>query len=189
MNGKDEDDAALFDSLSYELSVATLKKIKKFEEIRGKKSDIPFWDVVVLSALDDPQKKAFEHQLREKLARSELPLAPEYIVVHDPVGAKVGNGGGVIAALDELKKIYHEKINDLKILILLSGGYSQRLPSASLLGKIFTTLPMGKNLLATFFFYVHCIDLFHAPQDCIMGSQDEVLSVGSKYHMLFEQTA
>lgn len=131
------------DVLSSELRTATLDKCKKFENIRGKTCEHPFWDVVVLSALDDAQKKAYETQLADKQLRKELPLSPAYHVVHDPVGVKVGNGGGVIAVLDELEKIYSEKLKTLKVLILLSGGYSQRLPSASLLGKIFTALPMG----------------------------------------------
>ena len=138
----------IFDGISNDIRNATLHKIKLFEEIRNKESinpkETPFWDVVVLSALDSPQKKAYELQLNEKLARKELPSFPTYHVIHDPVGVKVGNGGGVIAVIDELKKLYHSKLEQLKVLILLSGGYSQRLPSSSLLGKIFTCLPMGK---------------------------------------------
>ena len=134
------------EKLFQDLKKATEKKIQQFEAIRGKVKDNnqAFWDIVVLSALDPSQKTAYEVQLKEKLERKELPLFTEYFVVNDPVGCKVGNGGGVLAVLDELEKIYGEELEKLKILILLSGGYSQRLPSASLLGKIFTAMPLGE---------------------------------------------
>jgi len=133
----------IIDSLSNDLHKATQEKVKKFDLIRGKDASFPFWDIVVLSALDDAQKKLYEIQLEEKLGRKELPTSPKYHVFHDPVGVKVGNGGGVISVMDDLDKIYKEELKTKKILILLSGGYSQRLPSASLLGKIFTALPLG----------------------------------------------
>ena len=134
------------EKLFQDLKKATEKKIQQFEAIRGKVKDNnqAFWDIVVLSALDPSQKTAYEVQLKEKLERKELPLFTEYFVVNDTVGCKVGNGGGVLAVLDELEKIYGEELEKLKILILLSGGYSQRLPSASLLGKIFTAMPLGE---------------------------------------------
>ena len=134
------------EKLFQDLKKATEKKIQQFEAIRGKVKDNnqAFWDIVVLSALDPSQKTAYELQLKEKLERKELPLFTKYFVVNDPVGCKVGNGGGVLAVLDELEKIYGEELEKLKILILLSGGYSQRLPSASLLGKIFTAMPLGE---------------------------------------------
>ncbi|XP_012559770.2 fucose-1-phosphate guanylyltransferase isoform X1 [Hydra vulgaris] len=122
---------------------ATFEKIVKFNKMRGKYSSEIFWDVVVLSALDCDQKNAFEMQIKEKIERKELPLSPTYHVMHDPVGVKVGNGGAVIAIIDELNQIYGEKLETLKVIIFLSGGYSQRLPSASALGKIFTALPFG----------------------------------------------
>ena len=132
------------DSLSIDLRKATEDKVSKFNLIRGKESTTPFWDIIVLSALDAAQKNLYEIQLKEKLARKELPLSPTYHVFHDPVGVKVGNGGGVISVIEDLQKIYNEDLKSKKVLILLSGGYSQRLPSASLLGKVFTALPLGK---------------------------------------------
>ena len=132
------------DYLSIDLRKATEDKVSKFNLIRGKESTTPFWDIIVLSALDAAQKNLYEIQLKEKLARTELPLSPTYHVFHDPVGVKVGNGGGVISVIEDLQKIYNEDLKSKKVLILLSGGYSQRLPSASLLGKVFTALPLGK---------------------------------------------
>ena len=141
------------DSLSNDIRNATQDKVSKFNSIRGKESTLPFWDIVVLSALDGAQKSLYETQLKEKISRKELPLSPVYHVFHDPVGVKVGNGGGVISVLDDLQNIYQEDLKTKKVLILLSGGYSQRLPSASLLGKIFTALPLGINYQQRYFFF------------------------------------
>ncbi len=48
--------------------------------------------------------------------------------------------------LTELSKTYGEKLFKMKVLVIPAGGYSQRLPSASLLGKIFTALPLGNPM-------------------------------------------
>lgn len=44
--------------------------------------------------------------------------------------------------IQELHKTYGDKLWDFRILLLNAGGQSQRLPSASVLGKIFTALPI-----------------------------------------------
>lgn len=46
--------------------------------------------------------------------------------------------------ISELVKLYGwEKVNSWRIILLNAGGQSQRLPSASVLGKIFTALPIA----------------------------------------------
>ncbi len=134
-----------FDELSEDLRKATLKKLELFESIRGKHCNIPFWDVVVITAIDDAQKQAYEQQISEKLERNELPLGVKFHVFSDPPGAKVGNGGSTIVVAEELERLYPDSAKDLKVLILHAGGFSQRLPSGSLLGKIFMALPMGRK--------------------------------------------
>uniref|UniRef100_A0A8D2DE19 Fucose-1-phosphate guanylyltransferase n=1 Tax=Sciurus vulgaris TaxID=55149 RepID=A0A8D2DE19_SCIVU len=57
-----------------------------------------------------------------------------------------GNGGSTLCALRCLEKLYGDKWNSFTILLIHSGGYSQRLPSASALGKIFTALPLGNPI-------------------------------------------
>lgn len=132
-------------TLSDDLRQATLHKIKLFESIRGKPCNIPFWDVVVITAIDNAQKQAYELQISEKVERKELPLGVEFIVISDPVGPKIGNGGATLVVAQELENIFKEKAKELKVLVLHAGGFSQRLPTGSLLGKIFMALPMGKN--------------------------------------------
>jgi len=123
---------------------STAEKLKLFESIRGKKVDIPFWDVIVITALDESQKDAYDIQLQSKLARGELPLGVKYHVFYDPPGPKIGNGGSVIVTIGDLLKIYdEEELLKSKIMMLPAGGYSQRLPNASVLGKAFTALPIG----------------------------------------------
>lgn len=49
-----------------------------------------FWDIVVITAVDGAQKLAYESQIKLKLENKELPISPEYMVVSDPIGAKIG---------------------------------------------------------------------------------------------------
>lgn len=131
--------------LSEDLRAATINKIRLFESIRGKHCNIPFWDVVVITAIDSAQKQAYERQISEKIERKELPLGVEFIVISDPVGPKIGNGGSTLVVAAELEEMFKEKAKELKVLVIHAGGLSQRLPSGSLLGKIFMALPMGED--------------------------------------------
>ncbi|KAL9952409.1 hypothetical protein ACROYT_G039659 [Oculina patagonica] len=133
-----------FSQTSHNIRRSTASKLKAFESIRGKEVDIPFWDIVVITALDESQKDAYEIQLQSKLARGELPLGVKYHVFYDPPGPKIGNGGSVLVTIGDLLKIYDEKkLMNSKIMMLPAGGYSQRLPNTSVLGKAFTAVPIG----------------------------------------------
>lgn len=121
------------------------QKLKLFDSIRGREVDFPFWDIVAITALDEGQKNAYDIQLQSKLARGELPLGVKYHVFYDPPGPKIGNGGSVLVTIGDLLKIYgEEELMNSKVIMLPAGGYSQRLPNASVLGKAFTALPIGK---------------------------------------------
>lgn len=125
----------------------TRKIHRQFEEtIRHRdKSEISsrFWDVVVLTASDDDQKTAFELQLRAKLERREIPTGVDYLVFADPPGPKIGCGGATMYAVSRLTEIYGSRLSSMYIMLINAGGMSQRLASASVLGKIFTALPTG----------------------------------------------
>ncbi|NWX45535.1 FPGT guanylyltransferase, partial [Steatornis caripensis] len=86
---------------------------------------------------------AYRQQLAEKLSRKELPLGVRYHVFADPPGPKIGNGGSTLHVLRCLEDLYGDKWTSFIVLLIHSGGYSQRLPNASALGKIFTALPFG----------------------------------------------
>ena len=124
----------------------TRETYKKFSDIRGKTKDeiaFRFWDVVVLTASDNDQKLAYEMQIAGKLRRREIPRGVDYLVFADPPGPKIGCGGATMRAVSQLTDIYAERLDSLYILLINAGGQSQRLASASALGKIFTALPIG----------------------------------------------
>ncbi|XP_004679182.1 PREDICTED: fucose-1-phosphate guanylyltransferase [Condylura cristata] len=129
------------------LREATQRKLRRFSELRGKRVAAgEFWDIVAITAADIKQELAYKQQLSEKLKKKELPLGVQYHVFVDPAGAKIGNGGSTLCALQCLEKLYGNKWNSFTILLIHSGGYSQRLPNASALGKIFTALPFGNPI-------------------------------------------
>ncbi|XP_006775976.1 PREDICTED: fucose-1-phosphate guanylyltransferase [Myotis davidii] len=132
---------------SLSLREATQRKLRRFSELRGKPVAAgEFWDIVAITAADEKQELAYKQQLSEKLKKKELPLGVQYHVFVDPAGAKIGNGGSTFCALRHLEKLYGDKWNYFTILLIHSGGYSQRLPNASALGKIFTALPFGNPI-------------------------------------------
>lgn len=57
-----------------------------------------------------------------------------------------GNGGSTFTALARLEELYGEDLFEKRTLMLHAGGQSQRMPSASVLGKVFTALPFGNNM-------------------------------------------
>ncbi|KYO36853.1 fucose-1-phosphate guanylyltransferase [Alligator mississippiensis] len=130
--------------MSVPLREATQRRLARFAQLRGKTTCTgEFWDVVVITAADKKQESAYRKQLSEKLRRKELPLGVDYHVFVDPPGQKIGNGGSTLHVLQCLEELYGDKWASLTIILIHSGGYSQRLPNASALGKIFTALPFG----------------------------------------------
>ncbi|XP_070687861.1 fucose-1-phosphate guanylyltransferase [Pempheris klunzingeri] len=132
---------------STKLQHATKEKLRRFNSLRGR--EVPpgeFWDVVVVTAVDGSQMEAYELQISEKVDRKELPLGVHYKVFSDPPGSKIGNGGSTLCALQQLDELYGRAVDTLRVLLIHAGGLSQRLPSASALGKIFTAVPLGDPL-------------------------------------------
>ena len=76
-----------------------------------------------------------------------FPSSQQTIVVPDPPGFRAGSGGatfGVLRAIAQHQKAIGDRkpFEALRILLIHSGGASQRLPLYSPLGKIFTPLPL-----------------------------------------------
>ncbi|KAK3100415.1 hypothetical protein FSP39_019622 [Pinctada imbricata] len=121
--------------------------LKDYENIRGKPaSSIDFWDVVMITAADNDQRDVFKAQIDAKSKRGELPTGIPYTVISDPPGPKLGNGGSTFTALSHLYKEYKDDLFDLKILLIHAGGQSKRMPSTSVLGKIFSPIPYGNPI-------------------------------------------
>ncbi|CAJ0598362.1 unnamed protein product [Cylicocyclus nassatus] len=98
------------------------------------------WDILVLTAGSEKQKKDFELILSKEDLTSYCKKA---VVIADyPDGVRIGSGGATLNVLSTLGQLV-----DQKILLVHSGGLSQRTPHLSALGKIFATLPDGTTIL------------------------------------------
>ncbi|OCT83588.1 fucose-1-phosphate guanylyltransferase [Xenopus laevis] len=123
----------------------THRRLKQYGSLRGKEVQPgEFWDIVVITAADRQQELAYRLQINEKLVRKELPLGVRYHVFSDPPGPKIGNGGSTLYSVQCLEQIYAAELERVTVMLIHAGGYSQRLPNASALGKIFTALPLGE---------------------------------------------
>jgi fucose-1-phosphate guanylyltransferase len=99
------------------------------------------WDLVVITAISSAQKSCFERQIENKLLNRRLPQLFEFMVINDPDKCKIGSGGSTLNVVKRLSDKYgREKLNQMKILLIHAGGYSQRMPSCTVLGKIFCPL-------------------------------------------------
>ncbi|XP_040262640.1 fucose-1-phosphate guanylyltransferase [Bufo bufo] len=122
----------------------TRRRLARYSALRGRDVQAgEFWDVVVITAADKIQELAYQRQIADKVARKELPLRVRYHVFSDPPGPKIGNGGSTLCALRCLQQLYPADLDSYTVILIHAGGYSQRLPNASAVGKIFTALPFG----------------------------------------------
>ncbi len=108
------------------------------------------WDFVVLTAANEKQAAGY----RQELALRHRAVGPtgaffpglqRSVVVADPPGRRAGSGGatlGVLRALWREHGVGPGDLGHLRILLIHSGGASQRLPAYSPLGKIFAPLPL-----------------------------------------------
>lgn len=99
-----------------------------------------YWDVVILTTFDSAQRDSFEQQIALKRQNGHFPDVPIHVIA-DPVDQKLGVGGSTLHVLSEMTKIYGSELHQKKLLIIHSGGSSQRLPSYSVIGKIFAPVP------------------------------------------------
>jgi fucose-1-phosphate guanylyltransferase len=125
---------------------STADKLCKYKEalgcFGGVRQSTSFWDVVVVTARDETQKRIYERQISLKKERREIPHFVQYVVISDPPGVKVGSGGSTLHCLQELLgTVGADALNNFKVILIHAGGYSQRLPNQSVLGKVFLTLP------------------------------------------------
>lgn len=71
-----------------------------------------FWEVVVITAIDEVQKEYYEHQIEQKKRKKEIPRHVRYLVIPDPPGAKIGCGGSTLYVLDVLEKEFGSELMD-----------------------------------------------------------------------------
>ena len=106
------------------------------------KANYPVWDYVVLTASNEDQAAAYRHQIDYRMEKGRLPVRTQYIVLADPDGQRVGSGGATLNVLRNIKgRTGGKSFEDLKILVIHSGGDSKRVPQYSACGKLFSPVP------------------------------------------------
>ena len=94
--------------------------------------------LVVVTAANDLQATS----ARIELAKRDLPAGTRTLAVADPAGRRVGSGGGTLHALKAARDLLGDAwLDDRLVLIIHSGGDSQRAPSQSVCGKAWSLLP------------------------------------------------
>lgn len=98
----------------------------------------PCWDYIILTASNEQQAEGFRKQIDER--SSKLPLRTKFVVIPDRDGKRVGSGG---ATLSVIRYLYEQEggFNNLRVLVIHSGGDSKRVPQYSALGKLFSPVP------------------------------------------------
>lgn len=103
-----------------------------------KSPSFPAWDYIILTASNEHQAESFRLQI--EVRRNCLPQNTVFAVIPDEGGVRVGSGGATLSVLKYLRE--HEKsFNNLRILVIHSGGDSKRVPQYSALGKLFSPVP------------------------------------------------
>lgn len=98
----------------------------------------PHWDYIILTASNEQQAEGFRKQIEERAAF--LPAHTKFAVIPDREGKRVGSGGATLSVI----KYLHEQegdFQDLRTLVIHSGGDSKRVPQYSALGKLFSPVP------------------------------------------------
>ena len=98
----------------------------------------PFWNYIILTASNDYQAKAYTREIDQR--KEFLPKRTKFIVISDENNERAGSGGSTLTVIKYMKNLV-QKLNDLRILVIHSGGYSKRIPQYSILGKLFTPIP------------------------------------------------
>ena len=108
------------------------------------------WDFVILTAANEKQAHGYRQELSLRHRSvgptgAFFPAIQKSVVVPDPPGRRAGSGGATLGVLQELIRQHSlkpEAFDQLHLLLIHSGGASQRLPAYSPLGKIFAPLPL-----------------------------------------------
>ena len=115
-----------------------------------KSRSFPQWDYIVLTASNEQQAEGFRKQIEERSAL--LPSRTRFAVIPDRDGKRVGSGGATLSVIRYL----HEQegcFENLRVLVIHSGGDSKRVPQYSALGKLFSPVPheLPNGRIATLF--------------------------------------
>lgn len=105
--------------------------------------DAQSWDWLVVTAASEAQAATYRAQIDQRMAAGQLPRQTRYLVIADPGGKRVGSGGATLNVLREIAQRNGgpAPFAGQRILVLHSGGDSQRIPQYSACGKLFSRVP------------------------------------------------
>jgi len=101
----------------------------------------PQWDMILLTASNEAQAEGYRRQLDYRRSLGLLPCRTEFAVLSDRDGMRIGSGGGALSVIRYLKRKYGS-LSGKRFLTIQAGGFSQRCPQYSVLGKLFSPVPM-----------------------------------------------
>ena len=107
-------------------------------ELSKESLNYPTWNYIVITASNDFQAKGYTQQINSR--KEFLPKRTEFLVVPDEGGKRVGSGGATLTVIKKIKNLA-KRLNNLRILVIHSGGDSKRTPQYSALGKLFSPVP------------------------------------------------
>lgn len=106
------------------------------------------WQKLVLTAGSDSQNETFRSQL--SLIPTNNYCEAVEVVTDESTDVRIGSGGATLSIIRRtLENENFEDLENTKILLLHSGGLSQRMPHLSAYGKAFGHLANGKTILET----------------------------------------
>jgi len=128
-------------------SLATQARTAYVAQVTGD-SAAAWWSAVILTASSERQAERYREEIQRRRREGKLPAKTRYLVAPDPGGRRIGSGGATLNALRWLAREFGTQAAreswwlNQRVLVLHSGGDSRRLPQYSLLGKLFTPLPV-----------------------------------------------
>lgn len=110
------------------------------------------WDYLILTAANQPQSAGYQAELDARARAigsggAFFPARQRHLVVPDPPGRRAGSGGATFGAIRSLVRQFDlspESLARSRVLLIHSGGASQRLPMYSPVGKLFAPLAMQR---------------------------------------------
>lgn len=98
------------------------------------------WDYVVLTASNESQAESYRSQIDYRIKQGVLPQKTKYVVIPDRDGKRIGSGGATFGVMRYIRQ-REESFDNLRIMVIHSGGSSKRVPQYSACGKLFSPVP------------------------------------------------
>lgn len=102
-------------------------------------------DLVAICVSSPGQAESIKQAVVRRQTAGIYPREMTFAVVHDPPHGRVGSGGGTIHALNRLRELYGDVVDDWSILLIHAGGESRRLPAWAPEGKLFAPVPVASS--------------------------------------------